>query len=328
MNLVIDPYMFEIVDEQGVNNAIHFFRILINLCNGRHVRVVLYQNLYEKMLERNYSPFPLPVGKIKNECLRAMALSINDSFTKAVVDNNILLPLDMELCGGNQEYVISDFCGDLEGFKDDPKYVELFHVLLHSCYDPIVQIESYVVTTRVRYGGKFGTAFSLRCDCEKSTFLTEYEFKSIMDFEPESDRAKRELFSLAKVHGFSKIDSPEIVRGKHHNFLQYNSSFTTYEGLSRTNKQVISLLRHFGLKKVVFGEFHYDTTKTQGTITVDEVKQTSDGDVIRGWLYAETDYRNHVDLYFPQDVGVLLNGVFNGVFERNDVERLTDSLCS
>ena len=105
---------------------------------------------------------------------------------------------------------------------------------------------------------------------------------------------------------------------------RYN--FITYEGLSRINKLVISLLRKFGLSKIIFEDFHEDSSHPKGFITTYDVSTTSDNDIVNGWLYAETGFRNHVKLYFPKTVGKNLHLYLGGEFDKNRVERLIDSL--
>ena len=86
------------------------------------------------------------------------------------------------------------------------------------------------------------------------------------------------------------------------------------------------MLRNFGLFRIVFKEYHEDATKITGTIDTYDIDETEDSDIVKGWLFAETGYRNQVDLYFPKDVGKCLFMYLEPCFTNENVSRLCDSL--
>ena len=42
MNIIIDPHMFELEDEEEIRNNIPFFQTLIFLCKSGRIRIFLY----------------------------------------------------------------------------------------------------------------------------------------------------------------------------------------------------------------------------------------------------------------------------------------------
>lgn len=324
MNVVIDPYFMAIDDEEEIRRNLPSFQKLVVLCNSSRVNVFLYKGLLEKMLEREVSPFPIAIWKVKDKNLRMAIVELNNAFTNAVMKS--VVPLDIENCDGNQEFHISAEQEEVrKDLESDGNYYELLTVLLQPCYKNDLKISECILTGNVSRGRKIGDEFTINCNCQKE-YKKYFRFGGIEEFESQQDRALNELRVLERKKEFSYIESPIVVRGKHHNMLQHNSDFTTFSGVSRINKSVLTILRKFGLYKIIFGEYHEDTSYPKGTVIVDEVVSTSNGDIIKGWLFAETGYRNHVDLYFPQKVGESIKLYLNDVLDKNSVERLVDTV--
>lgn len=326
MNIIIDPHMFELEDERDIRNNIPFFQTLILLCKSNSVRIFLYKELFEKMLAREVRPFPIRLGRIRDEGLLNTLKQLNDAFISAVM--NSIYSLDIEACDGDQSFCINiDDPKDEEILLTDASYFELLSVLLIPCYDKSLDLSKEIVSGKIPNGIGMGKAFTLLCKCSVKSFEKEYRIEGIETFATDRDKAFIELENMATSNLIRFIESPKIERGNHHNKLQSNSDFDTYEGLSRVNKRVISLLRYFGLSKVIFGEFHEDPSKPQGAILAQNVQCTEQFDIVKGWLFAETGFRNHVDLYFPKNVGTCLKSYLDGEFDRISVERLKDTLA-
>ena len=325
MNIIIDPYMFEIEDENEIRDNISFFHVLIYLCTIGRINVFLYKELIEKMLARDVKPFPIYIGQVKDGDLRCKIQILNKAFVSTIMNN--IKSLDLEECGGEQDFEVNGPQSDVNEFiKGDEKYYELLSILLHSCYNRTSDLSQCILTGRILKGRNIGDRFILTCKCLHNKFEKEYRFGSIEEFEKVEDRAYLKLNQTVLEQRFSFVPSPVIVRGDHHNKLQNNSDFTTFEGLSRTNKSVLLLLRKFGLSKIVFGEFHVDSSRAKGTIITYDVQFTDDNEIVKGWLFAETGYKHHIDMYFPKGVGNNLRLVLDNEFDKNSVERLVDSL--
>lgn len=325
MNIIIDPYMLGLSDTSEIKNNIPFFQTLIYLCNSGRVNVYLYEELVQKMLAREITPFPISLGTVRDETLRLQIMNLNRAFVNVVMNN--INRIDIEECGGEQSF---DVRGEqrevIENLKTDSAYFELLSILLQPCYNKQLKLSTDILTGDTKKGRKIGDIFELVCNCKKSQYSEVYKFSSISELESEKDKARMVLNQKAVDGLFNMVDSPLIIRGEHHNKLQFNSDFTSFEGLSRANKSVLTLLRKFGLSKIIFGEFHEDASRAKGTIIVYDVRVTDDNEILRGWLFSETGFKNHVDLYFPKEVGNNMRLVLNDEFSRNNVERLVDSL--
>lgn len=324
MDIVLDSYLFDIEDEDEIRINIPVYNALINVCKSGHANVYLYNDTLSKMLERDIKPFPIQVWKIKDKNLKNAIINMNSAFNNAVMSS--LVPLDIDDCGGEQDFFVdADDYDMITQIRKDRHYTDLIFLLLHSCYNKNMCLSNRIVTGELKRGRKIGDEFTLSCRCVKE-YKERFRFCSIEEFQSDQDKAFIELQRMKKEGLILYEENPIVVRGKHHNKLQFDSNFTTFSGLSRGNKAVISLLRNFGLKKIIFGEFHEDTAYPKGTIHTYSCTPSHDGDVLKGWLFAETGYRNHVDLLFPQKVGENLMLYFNSIFLRTNVGRLVESI--
>lgn len=325
MNIIVDPYMLELEDENEIRDNLSFFRVLFLLCKDKRINLVLYKELVEKMLTREVKPFPIYMGQIKDNSLRNTIQLINSSFVNFVMSS--ISALDIESCSGDQNFEVeSDVTRVDECLQNDEKYYELLSVLLQPCYNKKLIISDCIITGKKERGLLAGDSFLLKCQCSCTSTKVKYYFGLIEEIADEEDKAYLSLDHMISTGMVPFVLSPVIVRGDHHNKLQKNSDFTTYEGLSRVNKAVISVLRKFGLSKIIFGKFHEDSSRAQGSINVYDVQTTDSNDIVKGWLFAETGFKNHVDLYFPKGVGKNLKIYLKGEFGKNSVERLYDSL--
>ena len=324
MKIILDPYFLDLEDEKEIKDNILFFQTLVFLCTSGKVSICLYKELINKISARNVTPFPIQLGKVYDDNLRGIIINLNEAFNHVIMKN--IMPLDVEECGGNQNFAVISEHNDVSlQLEKDAKYYELLSVLLHSCYDKQVDLSKCIVTGHIKKGRKVGDKFKLICKCDKS-FEENYIFDVIDKFVSNQDRAFRKLEELYREKVFFFVELPDIVRSAHHNKLQFNSGFTVFNGLSRINKSVLMLLRPFGLQKIIFGEFHRDTSRSVGTIVAYSIKKTYNTDIVKGWLYAETGFKNHVDLYFPESVGENLMLYLENDFSKNNVERLIDTL--
>lgn len=324
MNIIIDPYMFELENENEIKRNIAFFRVLIFLSRSKRIKVFMYKDLVEKMICREVKPFPIHIGKIKDENLKVTVLSIDTLFVNAVMNN--IAPIDVETCLGEQNFAVESEERRIENMLNtDDKYFELLSVLLQPCYNSELILSDTIVKGEISRGLEISDEFRLNCQCSCKQYTQRYCIGLLDKFVSDSDKAYIELDRIIMEKGVSFVSNPIIVRGKHHNFLQANSSFSTYDGLSRVNKAVISLLRYFGLSKIIFGEFHEDSSYPQGTIVTNDIQITDNADIVKGWLFAETGFKNHVDLYFPGSVGKNLMIYLKNIFDRNNVQRLVDT---
>lgn len=324
MNIVIDPYFLELEKEKEIKANIIYFQTLVFLCTSGKVSVYLYKDLVGKINSRAVRPFPIQIGEIHDEKLRETIIHLNNAFTYVIMNN--IKKLDIEECGGNQNFEITSEQSDtLYQLKNDEKYYELLSVLLHPCYNKQLDLSEYIITGHIDKGRKIGDKFTLLCKCEQS-FKATYIFESIEKIESAQDKAFLKLRKLERENAFSTVKSPTIIRSEHHNKLQNNSRYKTFEGLSRVNKVVLDLLRQFGLYKVIFADFHEDSSRPMGTIISCHIQPTDDGDIVKGWLYAETGFKNRVELYFPKSVGENLMLYLDNEFSKDNVERLIDLL--
>lgn len=323
-NVVIDPYFLEMENENEINNNFASFRTLIFLCDVGRINVYLYKGLIEKMRNREIVPFPIHVGTIRNPHLRQLILDLNHAFVHIMA--RYVRPLDIEECEGDQKFEVSSAQKEVkEQLMSDDRYYELLTILLQSCYNMQLDLSHSIVTGLIKKGRKVGEEFSLKCRCS-NCFNSNYRFVCVEEFETDQDRAYLKLNDLAKSNSILFVKTPDVVRSAHHNKLQNNSDFTSFEGLSRRNKAVLSLLRRFGLRKIIFGEYHEDASQPIGTIVTYSVEKTKEWDIVKGWLFAETGFRNHVDLYFSQGVGESLMIYLKNELSKTNVERMVERL--
>lgn len=318
--------MYELCDENEIKDNLLFFSKVAHLVTNKTIQLCVYKDLANRLVQRTIHPFPIYLGKIKDEDLKARIKDINSLFDSIIMKR--LMPVDLGVCSGNQDYIVESLLEQtVTLFSDDEHYIELAHVLLSVCYDSCCSIEPLIITGVKEKGLRIDNDFRIKCNCAVKQYLCDYRLISIDELLSESDIAFMELSEMVVKSKLIFVESPTIVRGEHHNKLQKDSNFTTYAGFSRRNKTVIRYLRNFGLERIVFGEFHEDASKAVGTIVAVYVRETERYDIVEGWLFAETGYRNHVDLYFPPRIGNALIKYMNEEISVNKITRLIDSLA-
>ena len=222
MNILIDPYMLELEDENEIRSNISFFETLCFLCKSNKISIFLYKDMVEKMLARDVKPFPIFLGQVRDEKLKETVRIINTIFVNVVMKN--ISSLDIEACCGEQNFKISSVKPEVvERLSNDAKYYELLSVLLQSCYNKKIVLSQSIITGVIHNGLSINDEFDLKCQCIQELFKRGFRFENIEKLESLEDKAFIELFRMVSNNEIEFILSPKILRGKHHNFLQKNS---------------------------------------------------------------------------------------------------------
>ena len=76
MNVLIDPYMFELSDEQEIYNNIGFFRKIIKMCeNQNHEHTIaLYEGICDNLANMAFQPFPIQLNTIRDRDLKSVIM--------------------------------------------------------------------------------------------------------------------------------------------------------------------------------------------------------------------------------------------------------------
>lgn len=314
-NVMIDPYMFLIEEENEIINNINFFEQIINLSEAKIISVFVYSGLKEKLLNRGINPFPININKVNNE-LKKKLLILNKSFCYHL--SNVVNEIDISQCLGNQEFV------SIPDLTFDPDYYELMSSLLANCYNKDFLIENVIL-----FGDLPKTSFErkslvLKCDCSKNNYEKEFLWCHLDKFIP----AKYTAFEmLNKSVGKMKfINEPELKRAQHHCPLQKNP-IKKYSDFTVRNKAVLRQLRCFNLSRIVLTEFHNESKHSAGTIEINNICETCEQDILSGWLYCETGLKSGIELYFPKGIGVALDTYLEHMFDYKSVEELKSKLC-
>jgi hypothetical protein len=315
-NVLIDPKMFMLQTECAAEKNIDFFCNVISLCNEGQILVCLYQEVVDLLNKREINPFPINISDIKDQKLKSALLQLNGSFVRTVMNNYIFV--DIDECKGGQEFTTSRH--DLE---ETSEYYAFFGMLLTPCYLN-KNFSDKVLVGETDEGVVQGEQVEITCSCESKHYKKVFSWISPWNYLPEKQKAKellRKLVSNKKLY----IESPEIKKGQHHNHIQKND-FNCYEELAAKNKRVITYLRWLGLYKIIFADFAPDTTYEYGSIKIIDVEETSDSDIVIGWLYACLDFRIKVNLFFPKGIGTELRRYSKGELLQKEVEELITSL--
>ncbi len=325
MNILLDPYMLGLDNEEEIKNNLAFYRTMIRLCSDNVHNICLYQSIYDEMQSGKVEFFPInAIANISDQKLKTEIIMINNSFFHVL--SNYIYPIDIDECGGKQNFSVYDDKQKEDSFMySDPKYYELCTTLLRACYDVNRKLDNIIVTGIKEKGKQVGDTFYLRCECNKK-HERQYRFVSINDIETPKEKAFNRLIELVRTNQIVFVECPDTVRGNHHNFLQFDSDFTTFDGVSAKNKRVLRILRYFGLYKIIFKGFHEKANEAVGTIHVKNVTDSADGKIINGYLYAETGYINDICLYFKGDLAQLLVDYLGNDFYVKEVQSLKERL--
>ena len=318
-NVLIDPYMFELSEVQEIKDNIYFFQELIQLCGLKRIVILLYQGLYERITEGTVHPFPVDVSILEDSVLREKARIINGSFRYALLNRG--QPVEISDCFDKANLTT----GNRE-IDEDPLYYEMLSVLMKPCYSrEVLVIEKNIITGKKKKGLNTGTLLSVECKCDTNSFNREYIFSGIRELYSEKDCAFSELQEQVRKGICTFCEVPEVIRGDHHNHVQ-GKDFDRYDQLTRRNRNVLNLLRFFGMKKIIFEDFHPDFGKPVGDIKVKLVQKTDTQDIVRADIYVETGFRYGVRIFFPKQVGENLYKYLDGEFSYQKVERLKSLL--
>lgn len=318
-NVLIDPYMFELSEEEEIENNIRFFQEIIRLCKSNRILVFLYKELYDRIRSGEVRPFPVDISGLRDSKLKKQILVVNANFRHALA--NWMWPVDVDDCFGKAVFT----SGQAE-IDADPVYYELMSILMKSCYTPDFLFENKILTGVKRCGLPIGTELAFKCTCEIKEFQSLYVFSSIDEFISTKDRAFYCLQDAAINKKFSFKEEPEVVKGEHHNHIQSND-FDRFSELTRKNRRVLNPLRYFGLNKIIFERFRNEPGKTVGSVVVNQVEKTNTQDIFHAYFYAETGFKYNVSLYFPVDIGAELFTYLDGDFSYKNVENLKSMLA-
>lgn len=285
------------------------------MSNAGEISICLYKEVIYQLYNREINPFPININKIKDSDFKAALLQLNSSFVSTILDNHVFL--DINDCTGTQEFKTNR--NDLE--KTD-EYYALFGMLLIPCYAH-QELSDKILVGQLEGGIVQGEQLEIECECEENRYKKKFLWTSPENLLTEKQHAKE---ALRKIIGKGELyrELPETKRGQHHNKIQ-KDDFDSYGELSAKNKRVLNYLRHFGLSKIIFADFAPDTTYEYGAIKIINVEETSDSDIVVGWLYACLDFRVKVNLYFPKGIETLLNKYFNGEMMQKEIHELLTS---
>lgn len=309
MSVLIDPYMFELSNEQEIRNNITFFMNIIKIAShsekSKRVSIAVYRGMVKKMQGRTIQPFPIQLSTIQDKDLKNMIMRLNDSFSNVLM--KFIENIDIDGCDGEQEFEV---CGDEEMAEDD-YYFELLSTLLVPCYSEIVDLDSKILTGDKEKGKQIGDTFELVCKCDVHTYQKSCEFISVDDLIPDKDKVIQEL-KQKKKRGEIPVSNTVIASmGNHHNHVQANrKKFSELGDLSSQNKIVLRLLKELGLFKIIFGEFTPNGVKAIGTMSIQNVDLKDSHDIVTVKFSAETQMVIETALYFPNGIGELLRKYF------------------
>ena len=326
MNVLIDPYMFELSDNSEIKSNIYFFQKLIELCtkpdNNQRIHLLLYKGIIEKIRQREVIPFPINISTITDYELKKIILQINHSFSNALLE--AILSIDIDECGGDQDFQINNGNENIEY----DIYQEMFWTLLIPCYSKSTSIDEKIITGSKKNGGQIGDNFEIECSCVKTKYKKKYIFSGIDDFISEKEKIIIFLKEKKKKGEIPVTDNVLAEMGKHHNHVQADKKgFSTLKDLSLKNKRVLILLQKLGLFKVVFGRFSPTGVKEKGTMTISSVDEKGTQDIVFVKFNAETGFQIITTLYFPNGIGKLLYNYFKTTqLNYHNVSELVDKI--
>jgi len=307
MSVLIDPYMFELTDEQEIRNNISFFLKIIKFSTSsekkKRLSIALYKGMVERMQSRSIQPFPIQISEIVDRDLKSTILQINQSFSNILLGS--IESMDIDGCDGNQEFLV-----DGQNVTDD-KYYELFSTLLIPCYAPEMFLDERILTGSKVAGKQIGDNCVLSCECEKCKYLKECKFVDVNDILSQKDQAIEKIKKKILAGEIEITDVVEATMGDHHNHVQADGKkFDKLDDLSSQNKIVLRLLRELGLFKVIFGRFLSRGVRSAGTFSIQSLEEKDTQDILVVKFSAETKMLIETSLYFPIGVGKFLSQYF------------------
>lgn len=89
MSVLIDPYMFELSNEQEIRDNITFFMNVIKIASypekSKRISIAVYSGMIEKMQKRAIQPFPIQLSMIQDKDLKSTIMQLNNSFSNALI---------------------------------------------------------------------------------------------------------------------------------------------------------------------------------------------------------------------------------------------------
>ena len=310
MSVLIDPYMFELSDEQEIKQNIPFFQTvnkLLSSSNPNHrISIAIYKGVIDKLQRRVIQPFPIQLNMIHDRDLKDTIMVLNNQFSKALLRS--IESIDIDECVGEQEFYVEDDASLL----DDRIYYEMLCTLLIPCYSETTSIDNRIMTGEKRKGKKAGDSFDLTCCCDIKNYTKHCIFVDIDEFIPTEEKAITKIKEVLHTLDIDLSKEVPASMGSHHNFITADGrSFSKLNDLSSRSKMVLSQLREIGLFKIIFGRYYALTAlKPVGTMDILEVKQYEIHDIVKVRFYAETERQIDTDLYFPKEIGIQLQNYF------------------
>lgn len=305
MNVLIDPYMFELSSEQDICNNLSFFMEIIKLSQSLNgFSITVYKGMIDRMQKRAIQPFPIKLDEIRDQELKNTILQINNSFANALI--RTIESIDIDGCSGNQEFMV-------DGQEvDDEHYFELYSVLLIPCYSQNIYIDKRIITGNKIKGKQIGDSFKLECGCKEHDYLQEYQFVGVGDLISAKDKVIRILKEKRKNGEIPIVDRVQAGMGDHHNHVQANGKkFDWLDELSTQNKSVLCLLQELGLFKIIFERFTSMGIRVTGTMSIRNVEEKEQQDIVSVKFSAETGMLIITSLYFPKGIGKVLHNYYS-----------------
>lgn len=309
MSVLIDPYMFELSNEQEVCDNISFFMQVIRLASNsdksKRISIAIYSGMIEKMQKRTIQPFPIQLSMIQDKELKSTIMQLNSLFSNALI--KFIENIDIDQCTGNQEFVVRND----EKMLEDDHYFELLSTLLIPCYSETVDLDSKILTGNKKNGKQIGDFFELICNCDAHEYQKMCRFISVNELISDKDKVIQELKQKKKGSGIPVSTIVTATMGDHHNHVQANGKkFSKLDELSSQNKIVLRLLKELGLFKIIFGSFTPKGVKVTGTMSIQNVESMDSQDIVTVKFSAETQMVIETSLYFPKGIGELLKRYF------------------
>ncbi len=309
MSVLIDPYMFELSNEQEIRDNITFFMNVIKIASysekSKRIPIAVYSGMIEKMQKRAIQPFPIQLSMIQDKDLKSTIMQLNNSFSNALI--RFVENIDIDECDGNQEFVVRND----EEMTEDDHYFELLSTLLVPCYSETVDLDSKILTGNKENGKQIGDTFELVCNCDTREYQKTCNFISVDDLVSDKDKVIQELKQKKKNGGIPVSSTVTASIGSHHNHVQANrKKFSELDDLSSQNKIVLRLLKELGLFRIIFGKFTPNGVKAIGTMSIQNVDSKDSQDIVTVNFSAETQMVIETFLYFPKGIGELLKRYF------------------
>lgn len=318
-NVLIDPTMFNIKDQVEIQKNFDFFQKIIWLCDSQTISICIYKGLIEKILNREIQPFPININEVEDLELKQKLLILNNSFVQTI--NSSFIEIDIDSCEGEQELKTNR-----PELEKDMDYYELFCMMIRPCYKALDNIENVVLVGEKFEGVNCGEKIEISCKCLIKHFLKTYLWVSPSHFVNEKEKAFFALKDVVQNSNKLFVESPITVQGDHHNKIQ-NKKIKQFSDLSAKNKRVLSLLRYYGLTRIIFERFTPDTSQMIGTIIIDNVREGTGSEIVSGWIYCQTGFKCYVEMYFPIGIGYNLSTYTEEYLSYDKVEKLKTRLA-